>query len=104
MRDIRRIGGGRRLRRGLGKIVDGAWTTSEFSASTPTSVDDCSPERGGMMQDGGIRGGTFYGEIDRLTGSQGWVAACRSMPERERKDLGEDSPKQAGSCWFIRRS
>ena len=24
------------------------------------------------------------------------------MPERDGKDQGEDSPKQAGSCWFAR--
>ena len=26
------------------------------------------------------------------------------MPERDGKDQGEDSPKQAGSCWFVRPS
>ena len=25
------------------------------------------------------------------------------MPKRDGKDQGEDSPKQAGSCWFARR-
>ena len=28
--------------------------------------------------------------------------ACSRMPERDEKDQGEDSPKQAGSCWFAR--
>ena len=28
-------------------------------------MDDCSPGRGGMAQDGGTRGGIFEGEIDR---------------------------------------
>ena len=28
-------------------------------------VDDCSPGRGGMAQDGGTRGGAFHGEMDR---------------------------------------
>ena len=28
--------------------------------------------------------------------------ACSGMPERDGKDQGEDSPKQAGSCWFAR--
>ena len=36
-----------------------------------------------------------------------WMAeeetACSGMPERDGKDQGEDSPKQAGSsCWFAR--
>ena len=26
------------------------------------------------------------------------------MPERDGKDQGEDSPEQAGSCWFARHS
>ena len=33
-------------------------------------VDDCSPGRGGMAQDGGTRGETFHGEIDRCRESQ----------------------------------
>ena len=35
---------------------------------------------------------------------QGWTTACSSIPERDGKDQGEDSPKQAGSCWFARHS
>ena len=31
------------------------------------------------------------------------LTACSGMPERDGKDQGEDSPKQAGSsCWFAR--
>ena len=52
-------------------------------------VDDCSPGRGGMAQDGGTRGGTFNGERDRCRESQGWTTVCSSMPERDRKDQGE---------------
>ena len=33
---------------------------------------------------------------------QGWTTACNRMSERDGKDQGEDSPKQAGSCWFAR--
>ena len=61
-------------------------------------VDDCSPGRGGMTQDGGKRGGAFRGDMDRCRESQGWTTACRSMSEHGRKDQGEDSPKQACSC------
>ena len=64
----------------------------------------CSPVRGGMVQDGGTRGGTFHGEMDRYREIRGWITACRSMPERDRKDQGEDSPKQASSCWFAHHS
>ena len=59
---------------------------------------------GGMAQDGGTRGVTFHGEMDRRRESQGWTTACCSMPERDRREQWEDSPKQACSCWFARHS
>ena len=65
-------------------------------------VDDCSPGRGGMAQNGRTRGGTFHGEMDCCRESQGWTTACSRMPELDGKDQREDSPKQAGSCWFAR--
>ena len=34
--------------------------------------------------------------------NQGWTTACSGMPERDGKGQGEDSSKQAGSCWFAR--
>ena len=63
-------------------------------------VDDCSPGRGGMAQNGRTRGGTFHGGMDRCRENQGWTTACSGMPERDGKNQEEDSPKQAGSCWF----
>ena len=33
---------------------------------------------------------------------QGWTTAPSRMPEHDGKDQGEDSPKQAGSCSFVR--
>ena len=65
------------------------------------SVDDCcSPGHGEVewRKDGGIRGGTFHGHMDRCRESQGWTTAYSSinnMPERDGKDQGEDGPKQA---------
>ena len=50
------------------------------------AVDDCSPGRGRMAQDGGIRGGAFHSEIDRCIESQGWTMACSSVPERDWKN------------------
>ena len=41
---------------------------------------------------------------DRCRESLGWTTAYSSMFERGGKDQGEDSPEQAGSCWFARRS
>ena len=68
------------------------------------SVDDCSPGRGKMAQDGGTKHGTFHGEMDRCREHQGWTKLCRSMPERDGKDQGDNSPNQAGSYWFARHS
>ena len=56
-------------------------------------VDDCSPERGEIAQAGETRGGTFHGEMDHCRENQGWTTAFSSMPERDGKDKGEDSPK-----------
>ena len=67
-------------------------------------VNECSPGREGMAQDGGTRGGTFRGEMDHCRGSQGWTTACSGMPEYDGKDQEEDSSKQVGSCWFARPS
>ena len=36
-----------------------------FGINQRQSVDDCSPERGRIVKDGGTRGGTFRGEMDR---------------------------------------
>ena len=57
------------------------------------SVDDCSPGRGGMAQDGGARGGTFHGESDRYRETQGWTTACSSISKREGKGQREDNSK-----------
>ena len=67
-------------------------------------LDYCSPGRGGMRQNGGTSGGTFHDEMDRCRESRGWTTACSSMPERYGKDQEENSPKQAGLCWFARHS
>ena len=103
MRDVRRIGGGHGLCGGPGKRVEGVFPgppQNFWHQRRP--VDDCSPGRGGMAQNGGTRGGTFHSEMNRCRERQGWTTACSCMPERGGKDQEEDSPKQAGSCWFAR--
>ena len=103
MRDVRRNGGGRGLCRESGKRVDGVFPgQSQSFRYQRRPVDDCSPGRGGMAQNGRTRGGTFHGEMNRCRENQGWTTACSGMPERDGKDQEEDSPKQAGSCWFAR--
>ena len=91
VRDVRRIGGGRGRCGGPGKRVDGVFPGRPQSfRHQRRPVDNCSPGRGGIAQNGGTRGGTFHGEMDRCRGSQGWTAACSGMPERDGKDQGED--------------
>ena len=85
VRDVRRIGGGAgcggEVRKKSGWGV--SWTNSSLRHQRRL-VDDCSPGRGEMAQDGGTKGGTFHGEMDRCSESQGWTAACSSTPERDR--------------------
>ena len=106
MRDVRRNGGGRGLCGGLAKRVDGVFPGRPQSfRHQRRPVDDYSPGRGGMAQNGRTRGGTFHGKkMDRCRKNQGWTTACSGMHERDGKDQGEDRPKQAGSCWFAHLS
>ena len=84
--------GRRRLYWGPGKRVDGVFLGRPQSfRHQRRPVDDCSPGRGGMAQNGGTRGGTFHGEIDRCRESQGWTTACSRMAERDGKGQEEDS-------------
>ena len=79
-----------------GKRVDGVFPGRPHSfRHQHRPVDDCTPGRGGMAQDGGTRDGTFHDQMDRCSESQGWTTACSRMPERDGKDQGEDSPNQA---------
>ena len=99
VRDVQRNGGGRGLCGGPEKKVDEVFPgRSQSFRHQRRPMDDCSPGRGGMAQNSGTRGATFHGKIDRCRKNQGWTTACSGMPERDGKDQGEDSPKQAGSC------
>ena len=94
LRGVRRTGGGRGLRGGAGKRVDGVCPGRPQSFRYQRRLaDDCSPGRGGMAQDGGRRGGTFHGEMDRCRESEGWTTACSSMPGCDGKGQGQDSHK-----------
>ena len=55
-----------------------SWTTSELSASTPTS-GRLQPRTRGNSAGHGTGDGTFRGEIDRCRESQGWTMACSSV-------------------------
>ena len=72
VRDVRRNGGGRGLCGGAGKRVGGVFPGRPQSfRHQRRPVDDCSPGRGGMVQNGRTRGGTFYGKMDRCRKNQG---------------------------------
>ena len=104
VRDGRRTGGGRELRGGRKKSGWGVfWTTSELLASTPTS-EGLQPRtrKNGAGRRNKRRNISWRN--DRCGESQGWTMVCSGMSERDGKDQGEDSPKQAGLCWFARHS
>ena len=97
MRDVRRNGGGRGLCGGPGKYGNDLRAFGITADQWTTAAQD-----EGMAQNGRTKDGTFHGKMDRCRKKQGWTTACSGMPERDGKDQGEDSPKQAGSCWFAR--
>ena len=72
VRGVRRNGGGRGLCGGPEKRVDGVFPERPQSFRHERRlVDDCSPGRGGMAQNGRTRGGTFHGKMDRCKKKQG---------------------------------
>ena len=79
-----------------------SWTTSELSASTPTSgrlqprTRKNGAERQNKRRNISWQNGSLQKKPRLDYGMQ-----C-GMPERDGKDQGEDVPKQAGSCWFAR--
>ena len=94
MRDVRRTRGGRRLRGGAVKRVDGV-------SPQPRPVDHCSPGREGMAQDGGARGQTFHGEMDHCRENEGWTTTCSSICSnvtgRTKERIAQSERVRAGS-------
>ena len=105
MRNVRRTDGGRGLRGGPGDNVDlvSSGRPQRFRYQR-RPVDDCRPVRGEMAQDGGTRGGTFHGEMDRCRESQGWtthatvVVVCPNVKGRI-KDRIAQSKLFRGPGW-----
>ena len=77
-----------------------SWTTSELSASTPTSgrLQPRTRGNGAERQNKGRNISWRNGSLRRKPRLD--YTGCSGMPERDGKDQGENSPKQAGSCWF----
>ena len=96
VRDARRIGGARAAWGAMKNIGWGvSWTTSDFSASTPTCgrLQPSTRGNGAGRRNKGRNVSWRNGPLQR---KQGWTTACNSMPKRDGKDQGEDSTKQAG--------
>ena len=83
-----------------------SWTTSDRSASTPTSGRLQPETRGNGAGQRNKRGGGKWIAAEKVTKPGLDYTACSGMPERDRKDQGEreDIPKQADSCWFARHN
>ena len=67
-------------------------------------VDDCSPGRGGMAQDGGTGGGTFHGEMNRCRESQAglWHAVvCPNVTGRTKDRITQSKLARAGSLALV---
>ena len=104
VRDVRGTREGCGFREVTRNLMDGvSWATSEFSASTPTSGRSQPGTRGNNI---GRRnkGPYFHDEMDRGRERQGSTTACSNISERDGKDQGEGSSKQACSHWFARHS
>ena len=85
---------------GQEKRVDGVFLgRPESFRHQRRPVGDCSPRRGGMARDGGTRGGTFRGEMDRCREASAGLRRAVVCPNvtgrtKERK-------AKAGSCWSL---
>ena len=106
MRGVRRIGGGRGLCAGAGKILDGVFPGRLQSfRHQRRPVDDCSPERGGMVQNDGIR------EVEHFMAK--WIAAekaraglrhavaCPNVMGRTKERIAQSMRARAGSLALV---
>ena len=73
VRDVRRNGGGAGCVGGQEKEWMRCFLDDlrAFGINADQWTTDCSPGRGGMVQNGKTRGGTFHGEMDRCRENQG---------------------------------
>ena len=99
------MGEGRGLCGGPGKGVDGVFSgRSQSFRHQRRPVDDCSPGRGGMVQNGRTRGGIFHGEMDRSRENQGWTTAavvCPNVTGRTKKRISQSKRACAGSLALV---
>ena len=103
--DVRRVGGGRELRGGPVKRVDGVFLGRPQSLRDQRRpVDDWSPERGGMAQDGGTRGGTFHGEwiaVEEAKAGLRHAVVCPNVTGRTKESIAQSKRARAGSLAVV---
>ena len=101
MRYVRRNGGGRGLCGGPEKRVDGVFRgrpQSFWHQRRP--VDDCSPGRGGMAQNGRTRGGTFHGKMGRCKKNKAGLrhaVVCPNVTGRTKERIARSKRARARS-------
>ena len=67
-------------------------------------VDDCSPERGGIAQNGRTRGGTFHGKMDRCTKTKAGLrhaVVCPNVTGRTKERIAQSKRARAGSLALV---
>ena len=97
--------GGRGLGRGRGKRVGGVFPgRSQSFRHQRRPVDDCSPGRGGLAQNGRTRGGTFHGErmvADKTKAGLRPAVVCPNVTGRTKKRIAQSKRVRAGSLAFV---
>ena len=106
MRDVRRVGWGRGPCRGPGKIMDGVFPGRLQSfRHQRRPVDDCSPVRGGMVEDGRTRGGAFHGKINHCRESYRaglrHAMVCPNVTGRTKERMAQSKRARGGSLALV---
>ena len=101
MRDVGRIDERRVPCGEPGKRVDGAFPgRSQSFRHQRRPVDDCSPGREGMAQNGRTRGGTFHGEMDRVAeeakAGLRHAVVCPNVTRRTKDRIAQSKRARAG--------
>ena len=90
---------------GQGKRVDGVFPGRPQSfRHQRRPVDDCSPGRGGMVQNGRTRGGTFHGKMDRCRKIKAELRHAVVWPNvtgRTKERIAQSKRARAGSLALV---
>ena len=103
MRDVRRNGGECGLRGGPRKRVDGVFPGPQSFRHQHRPVDDCSPGRGGMAQNGRTRGRIFNGKMGRYRekAKAGHAVVCPNVTGKTKERIAQSKRARAGSLALV---